>query len=353
MEEEVTDLSLSKFPVPESTQWLKSSLEKRLPNNLKHIADSLLDLHLDPMNFRMAAHQNFESTIKDLKDGKANSEIRKNIRFESTSDISGTCRILVKTHLNRTGIGFISRGMSRNDQLNNPRVLGIFPEGISKETLQSYCDYQKFVKTWIAFAEANRDKDFPENKFSFSDTDIISLKELLNFSPLVQRSKENLPPMIHDNWRKIVWGIYTGLIFLKNFCNFDQTEFTQRVLAASNKWQDIDFLLKATQSEIYQFGAALTGSFFADCGYKEFLKIDVHVRDSLQALVGENNLTDELCWKIVRRAAQESEFSPRAIDKIMYLSCSSKFYFYSPEALPGQALEKQAYLNSLKNNFLK
>lgn len=354
-------MSLPNFPYIEAKRWLIESLRRRLPKDIQGFAETLIDLHLDPRNFPMGISVDYDAIKSALKANASSEDLRKHITFEDTESIAGICRVMIRTHLNRTGIGYVYRALpgrakdmsspSSGEKTLNPRVLRMFPQTIKTETLEEYCDYERFVDAWLTIAKKCESAKHMDDPYAFEIRDICSIEGLKKHP--YSRSSRKLPPSIQSNWASIVWGAYSGLTHLKKFYDFDPCKFYNEVRAACGSLELIDKMIQKTgknsSTKIYQYGETLAGSFFADLGYADFVKTDVHVIDSVSAFRNQARVAKEEAWTVVKESAEASHVSPRAVDKVMYIACSSNFYFYSPKKLPGSEREKANFLEFLKS----
>lgn len=314
------------FPYSEARQYLFRVLSERLPPDLQKFAETLVNLHLDEKNFPMPLDVDSEKMTDALRQGASVSDLRKFITFENTDSISGICRVMVRTHLNRSGINYVSRGFAKKTKAK--RVMGLFPVGFDPTPLVSW---EGLTSAWLAFATDEKHehvKDEP-GKALFSKVDIDSLKRLseVKFVDLESLKKDSL---IHNNWARLLAGVHTGLKHLDDQYALDRTRVWEQIKEASTCADGVHQLIKKTSKSIVEYGPTLAGSFFADLGGASFVKDDVHVRDSIAAFAGKTagEVKGKYAFDVIQKSAAHFKVTARAIDKVMYLACSGNFYLF-------------------------
>jgi len=303
-----------------------------LPNELKLSAENVVALHLDPNNFPMSIKVDCPKKMEEaLRDGVPYKELRKFVSFEDTQTSAGICRVMVRTHLNRGGINFVSRGFSKKTLAE--RVMGVFPIDLDPNSLATW---ETLTSSWLTFAEKARNNKMLDEKGEdlFSDKDILSLRLLSKIKPADYMPTKNTHPDIHNNWGRLVKGVHSGLNYLNSNYEFNPTKIWHHIDLASKSAQGVHDLTKDASRSIHEYGTTLAGSFFADLGAKRFVKDDVHVVDSIAAFLGKerSQVKGEFAYNLIAHTADKHGVDPRAVDKVMYLACSGSLYLlgYKP-----------------------
>jgi hypothetical protein len=355
------------FPYQESKIILTTLLREHLPKNLKNFAEVILDLHLSEEAFIM----HFSTTEDDLKiqemivRGYSKSDILKSIKFEDTKTKKGMFRVLVRTHLNRSGINHITMGMASNSKKTlSPRILN-FTDSIDIEK-----DSENVIlKKWLEFAKDNQKPETPKD-LRYDNKAIVSLIALDRYF----NNPENPTLPIYGNqnvkrksafalsrelnidigWCRIVVGVLSGLNYLR-FNNWEELYYQS--FKKDISYFQIDNLIKDCQSNVCEYGYALAGSFFGDLGSPHFVKDDTHVRDGINSFfTGLNSPEDRV--KAVIQSAHSIGVKPRALDKILYIAGSGNLYLLginlkNPRIIKTKFLERLGQLKSNHDDFLR
>jgi hypothetical protein len=175
------------FPVNEAKQFLADSVARlfsdkwrdRLGSGFPQVAGTIVDVHLDPQNFAMPLRIDTEGLWESILEGNHSPRhLRGFMSFEDTQSIRGICRVMVRTHLNRSGLGFVSRGEKTDaDKTLSRRVLGPFASGFEPTEL---LEWNRLLNTWLQFAQGCIEQGdlAPNGEALFSELDIRSLKNL-------------------------------------------------------------------------------------------------------------------------------------------------------------------------------
>lgn len=279
-------------------------------------AKALVDLHLDPRNFAMHRACDQEKLVAGLRDGYPPEVLREAITFEETHSIRGICRVLVRTHLNRQGIGYVTRDAKRHMRTRAPRVLGPFDDAFDPLALT---EWRVLLDHWLSFA-----KDNP----LFNDVDKASLEGLTRHGPLLGKSKIGYPSGVHDNWIKVVHGVYTGLIYLRDRFDMDSDKIWRNLHACETDPEHASLLVKEARKAVKGFGEALAPSFFADLGTTCFIKPDTHVMEALKDWFGRTISQSDAVHVLKEAAASANEpITPRGLDKLLFFGDGGPFYF--------------------------
>ena len=310
-------------------------------------AQRLLAVHLDPRFFAMPIHGTAEE--QKLREWSASEESGSAIEFLKTEDtltMKGIVRVLLRTHINRQGVQQVRRAAAWPAQ--SPRVLDLVDVATSEEEIKSWLEYDKLMASWLAVARANHRTGVAADRY-YDDLDLKAIERLAALSS--DEAKSLTAPaaakrlgLEKENWAKVVLGLYSGLHYLNDFFSFDAKEVVRRVRGAKSALE-VDHLVKEARTNVEQFGPALSASFFADLGYMDFVKADVHVIDVTTAALNLSpKATPQQSIDYVRSLAAAEGVSPRAIDKLMYLSCKGNFYFAGVAISKNQANSQKAEL---------
>lgn len=335
------------FPFSDAKKFLVGSLQNSLDGELCDAAEAIVNLHLEPQNFVMPWSVNYESIRKSLLEQGAG--LRQHITFENTQTIQGICRVMVRTHLNRQGVSYVSRRELSNPDINRTqvqRVLGLFSGEFEPDL---FLDWHSLLSKWITFGlESRRDS----GDAIFSEMDIHSLKQLANLDSN-RLSEAKRMKSIHNNWAKVVLGIHSGMNYLHSFYGLNADRVWERINEASQSPQGVRALMREAQLHVKEYGPALAGSFFADLGGKSFIKADVHVKDAIGAVfdIDSKKVADDFAFDVLQKTAEKYNVSPRAVDKVMYLAGSANLYLFNPPPTRKRQAEQKGRFISYLENF--
>jgi hypothetical protein len=142
-------------------------------------------------------------------------------------------------------------------------------------------------------------------------------------------------------WVVFCKGALSGAAFLASFGTFEALD------AFIRGFQHHDLALPALpmilEREIYGLGFALSCDFLKECGYTEYGKPDVHVKDILHGLGLVESRDDYEVFKCLLRMARACEELPAVVDKILYLIGSGKV---ASEVKIGR--QKKAFIDLMK-----
>ncbi|MDN7135348.1 hypothetical protein [Pseudidiomarina terrestris] len=285
--------------------------------NLENASAFICDSHLDPDNYAMPVLNESASTVISLLEQGRFDEVEDKLTFEPTKTIRGVIRVMVRTHLNRQGVGHVSRGSA--DKTLAKRVLLPFENDFD---YQKMLDHDYFAEQWEEALEAH-----PAEYDEIDRQSIAGLRKLRGGQRTNARVAKHLG--IHDNWAKVFTGIYSGLQFLDNNYHFNAEALWSDMNACENDIEATKRLVKKVQTGIHQYGEALAGSFLADLGHAGFVKPDTHVISSVAAMCGRESVPSQSAVDYVYKLAETLSMEPRAVDKLFYLGCSGKLYLYN------------------------
>lgn len=315
----------------------------------------LLEVHLEPAHFAMPIHDvAVEKRLIAWSQGKESmAAATPFLLFEETRSIRGIARVLARSHINRQGVANVTRGAQWKVQ--SPRVVGVFDLAPDDAALHRWTQYRPLLEAFQELAHRNCTVS-ADVDIHFAPEDIQKLDALAKLTPQQAREMgaQDVPGGGKPGWARVVLGLYTGLCYLDERFGFDPARVWASLEAAQTVTQ-VDALAKDAQRHITEFGARLAPSFFADLGCTGFVKADVHVSDVIRAVLKtDSELAPQLCIDFVRQMAEETGRTPRAIDKLMYLACSGKFYLagVSPSKAAARA-NKQKLLAELSRRDTK
>lgn len=285
-------------------------------------AEQLVELHLDPRNFPMHRHCDVARLKDGLAKGLSSDELRHAIEFEDTRSIHGICRVMVRTHLNRQGIGHVTRGESKHERTLARRVLGPFDGDFDPLAL---ADWANLLKHWLAFAEKH-----PE-LFDAKDTD--SLEAMARLGPQPGAAKKQYAGKVHDNWAKVVLGIHTGLVYLQKRFDMDAGKLWAIIESCESDRDRASALVEQARKDITGFGEALAPSFFADLGATCFIKPDTHIQQAMKAYSGRDVPKRQIVQILLNAVeATDPRITPRALDKLLFFGDGGPLYFLGETA---------------------
>lgn len=310
------------------TQHAIRGILAQVPGFEERSARRLLDVHLDPPNFPMGLQSNTaEAALRHHCLGTAPTEAARNLLVkEETRTIVGIARVMARTHINRQGVGDVTRGITRTQAASSPRVVGLFEGLRTEKDLRPLLDHRVLLDHWLAHANANAGAATPEAA-RFSPEDIASLRVLREMTPqaMAEATSGTAPRVAKQGWRKVVLGVHSGLKFLEDRYGLDADRVWEAIDGAVTA-ERVGVMVKEARRGIKEYGAALAGSFYADLGSGNFVKPDVHVVDCSAAASGVRTISEANAVATVHRLAQQSGLPPRAVDKLMFLGCSRRFF---------------------------
>ena len=328
----------------ESIQLLVADLDARAANRL-------LTAHLEPAHFAMPIHDlSIEAML--MAWCRADEDIANAtsfLRFENTRTMTGIARVLARTHINRQGVANIRQGARWPVQ--SPRVVDLFTLIPNEESLRRWTDYHSLIDSWLTLAYRYDSPDVGDD-CRFRSEDIKCIEKLRTLSTDQVRSftaNKIADQCGNIGWARVVLGFFTGLLYLEERFEFRAENIWKAVDNAQTASQ-VDALSRDAQRNIREFGPRLAPSFFADLGSANFVKADTHVTDVVSAALKlQSEAGAQQSIDFVRDLAQSIGCTPRAIDKLMYLACSGKFYLSGIELSKKQALgRKRQLLESLR-----
>ena len=308
------------LPLQEIRNFLTESVTLKYGDAIGEYANTIIDLHLDPKNFTMHKSVDSDAMLKAILRGDDAGLLRANIEFENIRQIQGICRVMVRTHLNRQGVSdFTSRGGTLS-----PIILDIFEDEFNPER---YLNWNNLIEDWLNNAQ-NRIND--ENNLFYSEN-IEFLAQILNSNTKDTEKNKQI-----KSWKKIGPGVFSGFFHLNNLYELKAEKIQEQLHQVTKNGLDaVKQLIKKTQSpHIREYGYALASSFWADLGLEgseSFVKVDTHIKDSVNKYYGDlcptsktnfENYAFSQVWN-----SKNENFSPRAIDKLLYFACNTDFYF--------------------------
>lgn len=316
----------------ESIQLLVGGLDQRA-------AKRLLTVHLEPAHFAMPIHDpaveaRLMAWCRGDEDIAAASAF---LRLEDTRTMTGISRVMARTHINRQGVANVRQGARWPVQ--SPRVVDLFDLAPDEESLRRWTDYHSLIESWLALARRYEAADIGEDR-RFRPSDIQCLEKLATLSVAQARSltaRQAAQLCGNIGWARVVLGFFTGLLYLENRFEFRADKVWEAIDNARTAAQ-VDALSRDAQRQVREFGPRLAPSFFADLGGANFVKADTHVTDVVSAalkLPGDAGAQESIDF--VRELSQSIGCTPRALDKLMYLACSGKFYLAGVELSKAQA----------------
>lgn len=294
--------------------------------------DFLVDLHLNSNHYAMPViSKDLNWYIQKLEQHDYDA-ISDSLVFEQTKTMRGIIRVMVRTHLNRQGVGLIVRG-SQNKTLT-PRVLAAFDDEFEYESLFSS---DGFIALWQNMLEKR-----PE---LYDEIDRKSLCALSGLGEEVLLSSRLLQGCgLHNNWAKVLTGVYSGIRYLKQEYDFMPVKLWQEIDDCAGNYNNAEKLVKKFRGNVHQYGIALAGSFLADLGSKDFVKSDTHVLDCAAIILNREKVSDHEAVNLVYAISDNLKIPPRMVDKVFFLGCSGYFYLTGFKA---------NHTRELKQNFLR
>ena len=127
-------------------------------------AQRLLEVHLEPQHFAMPIHDTaIEARLKLFCIGRDDlARASDFLLFEKTRTITGIARVLARTHINRTGVAYVTRRAQWPAQ--SPRVVELFDFVSTEADLREWLDYQPMLDAWLKLAERNGNSDVGDDR---------------------------------------------------------------------------------------------------------------------------------------------------------------------------------------------
>lgn len=332
-------------------QHAVESIQIQVEDLDQRAATRLLTVHLEPVHFAMPIHsESVEARLmawcRTEEDVAAATAF---LRFEDTNTMTGIARVLARTHINRQGVANVRQGARWPVQ--SPRVVDLFSLAADEEILRRWTDYHSLLESWLTLAHRYEGPDAGEDR-CFGKSEIDCLEKLGSLTVGQARSltaRQAAALCGNIGWARVVLGFYTGLLYLEDRFEFKAEKVWEAIDSAQTAAQ-VDALSWDAQRQVREFGPRLAPSFFADLGSANFVKADTHVTDVVStALKLPGDAGDQQSIDFVRDLSQDVGWTPRAVDKLMYLACSGKFYLSGVELSKSQALgRKRQLLESLR-----
>jgi hypothetical protein len=345
------------FPFEVAKDAFSHILPHFLPDELKNSAVRLLELHLDERALAMSKMVESETDLikKQIIDGNSLENIISNIKFEDTNTKEGMRRVMVRTHLNRSGMNHVSMG--HYEKTLSPRILN-FVDSLSID-LDITEDQTRILKKWYEYALSNSARTESSDALFHDERAINTLRNIQtecstnNYNLLVNNQSAPATVKIFRakgldidlGWTRIILGFLSGLSYLQKR-NWDVYKLgnTQPL-----SYQEIHYYIKNCQAHIIEYGYALAGSFFADLGSKYFVKDDTHVKAFTQILSQDINSPEKRVQTVIESGLCFN-VAPRIIDKLMYLAGSGNFYLAGVKI--ANSLEmKKCYLKEIQSRL--
>lgn len=326
-----------KFPYDACKDILVKGMERELDEHKQGLgkhAERILDFHLraDTQAMPCMNHQEYENVLNAFELNEKLDEIRDRLKLEDASTEKGMFRVLVRTHLNRSGMNNISQGFPENKTLS-PRILG-FTDSIP---LNENVSARKLIKAWIEYANNFSEHQCNDPGLCYNENALRSLRRLGVIAESRFRDLDSgalTPHMLNKaynggadgnvsgfkNWCRIYLGILSGLSYLQKL----RWDIYRRATATHLTSEDVLDMIKEIKTNVIEYGVALAGSYLADMGGTEFVKDDVHVRRFATAFDASLNTPLERVQFVMNQARENGTF-PRALDKLMYIAGSGNF----------------------------
>jgi hypothetical protein len=125
-------------------------------------------------------------------------------------------------------------------------------------------------------------------------------------------------------WPQFCESALSAATFLSRFS--DVEEFEGWVRSFSENSSTCVTLPLVLSQEVHGFGFALASDFLKELGFAEYGKPDVHVKDILSGLKFTDGKSDYFCAKVLNQIANACRVTPYALDKVLWLLGSGRFY---------------------------
>lgn len=350
------------FPYYEARKILIELIEKNSSKDIKAYAELMLNLHLrhDTLAMPIMTASENAFALEKIRSGCSLDEVCSHLIFEQGETKNGIFRVLVRTHLNRSGINDVSMGCA--EKTLSPRILS-FTDTINLDENNWLLIEEEIIPRWLEHAKVHRNTSDLGMRYN---EDAIYALETLNDaykSGLIVNLlgsdihatkntsginlKKYLGKDIKVSWIKIVLGILTGLRYLHH----RQWDVYKRASDKTLTYKEINNLILDCQQHVCEYGYALAGSFLADLGSPNFVKDDTHVRECV-SIFSEQLNTPEKRVKAVIDSAHKINVAPRILDKVMYIAGSGNLYLLGVKLKNSQSMKKD-FIERLKNSVIK
>ena len=338
------------FSYTDAKTKLIGMAREQLPENFQPHAATIVDLHLrdDALAMPDMSEEDYQAIRTAILDRADVNALPNLLNLEETSTRAGMFRVLARTHLNRQGLGRVTKYAV--DKTRSPRIMGALALWDLENPIAEPENQKLFLEQWIAFAERHS-QDETERALHYSGEAINTLRIIFDRCETVnlvgtEFSARRLQ-LNHGgdvSWWKIALGLLSGLSFLQ-MRRWDCFERTQ-----DRALQPIDILtlISECNRNVKEFGDALAGSFYGDLGGTQFVKLDTHVIASLSVLGYAQNSNADKIQSLMNIGTANGQ-SPRILDKLLYFACSGNFPLVDLKLQrPRQA--KEEFLNWLNLN---
>lgn len=299
-------------------------MAEHLPQEYRDLSRQIIALHLNEGALAMprVTPTEAERAILAMRDGASVDEIINVISMEDGKTREGMFRVLVRTHLNRSGINNVSMGYK--EKTLSPRILNFSDTIDIEKPICEISNQVKFLEDWATFASQHFAHADPAVAYDERGRD--TLVRILHGLPddglahfVNCRSGKKLRNHVDGDlgWCRIILGIFTGLRFLQEQ-QWSCFKTTQEPNLNAN---EINRLIKDCSHQVVQYGHALAGSFYADLGSTRFVKDDTHVRACMMAIDSSLTSVEDRVNNLII-CSDASGIAPRIMDKLFYTACS-------------------------------
>ncbi|MBO4520558.1 MAG: hypothetical protein J5787_05070 [Alphaproteobacteria bacterium] len=222
-------------------------------------------------------------------------------------------------------------------------------EGIYKRLLIS-CQNRQQMPNVIKFNK--NEKEFSDILKSFNPFEVSKETEEKLYVKFTSIPKFNVNTRHHKNWENFAKSVLDSAKFVSRFKKVE--DFKKMIENLDAHFQGSLVLPRLISGEIRGIGLALACDFLKEIGYVEYPKPDVHIKDIIGQLFfkktkNDKPITDEEAIFKVREIANNANVSAFAVDKILWLIGSGKYY--GVNGIEGDieiSADRQEFINEIK-----
>lgn len=229
--------------------------------------------------------------------------------------------------------------------INNPKTT---LDNIYKRLLIS-CQNRNMMSSVIKFDK--REEKFADILEQFNPAKILKkYKSDEDLYKIFEQTKEFKVNKDHNElWNSFAQSVIDGAKFI---CRFDNVEaFKKMIGTIASYFPGTMMIPRLICGEIRGMGEALACDFIKEIGYVEYAKPDVHINYIIRKVCRNEKMTAKEILEKVQQIAEDAGVSAFAVDKILWLIASGKYYDVEGKE-PTITIKSQTNLN-LRDEFLE
>lgn len=196
-------------------------------------------------------------------------------------------------------------------------------DNIYKRLLIS-CQNRNMMSSVIKFDK--REEKFADILEQFNPSKILKkYKSGEDLYKIFEQTKEFGVNKEHNElWKSFAQSVIDGAKFISRFDNVEA--FKKMIGNIASYFPGTMMIPRLICGEIRGMGEALACDFIKEIGYVEYAKPDVHINYIIRAVCHNEKMTAKEILEKVQQIAEEAGVSAFAVDKILWLIASGKYY---------------------------